>query len=280
MKILPFTIPKPQNDALLFQEDQQPTFYEYLHRHEEIQISYIKEGKGSIVVGDTVSRYERGDIIVLGSNLPHVFKSNKNLESHMLSIFFTETSFGNTFFETEELKSFHSFFRKANSGFQIKTPSEFTISTFQKFSKKSKLDRFISFVQLLKELNEAPSSAISSFTSIKKYSELEGRRMSSIFEYTMNHYREKITLDDIAKVAAMTPNAFCKYFKKRTRKTYITFLNELRIEESCKLLLQNPELSIAEIAEQSGFQNLSNFNRKFKALQIVSPLQFKQGHKA
>lgn len=276
MKVLPFTIPKPQRDALIFQEDKQPILYEFLHQHEEYQISYIKKGEGSLIVGDRVGFYKAGDVIVLGSNLPHVFKSNAKSSSwsHMLSVFFTETSFGTGFFEIEELKSLRSLFKKAENGFKLKSTSERAAILIQKIQKASKLDRFLLFLQLLKQLNTAKFESLSSFISEKKYSDNEGQRMGTIFQYTMNHFREKITLETIAKQAAMTSNAFCKYFKKRTRKTYITFLNEIRIEEACRLLREQTDMSIGEIAEHSGFQNISNFNRKFRQLKQLTPREY------
>lgn len=278
MKVLPFTIPKPKRDALIFQEDNQPVFYGVLHQHEEFQLSYVMQGEGSLIVGDTVGFYKAGDVVVLGSNLPHVFKSDPTTteSSHMLSVFFTKKAFGTFFFETEELKSLQSFFRKAENGFRLTHASEKWAALFEKIGKASKLDRFILFFQLLKQLNAARYEALSSFISEKKYTDIEGRRMGAVFQFTMNNFRKKITLDEIAKKAAMTPNAFCKYFKKRTRKTYITFLNEIRIEEACKLLREQPESSIAEIAEQSGFQNISNFNRKFKEIKGVKPMAFRK----
>ncbi|MCF6308445.1 MAG: AraC family transcriptional regulator [Flavobacteriaceae bacterium] len=92
----------------------------------------------------------------------------------------------------------------------------------------------------------------------------------------MSNFQKPITLDRISEEAAMTKNAFCKYFKKRTNKTYTTFLNELRIEKACSLLQTNTEHTIAEIAEKSGFQNISNFNRKFKLIKLVSPRVYKR----
>ena len=278
MKVLPFTIPKPKRDALILQEDKQLIFYEFLHRHEEIQISLIIEGRGTMIVGDRVINYEKGDLVVLGSDLPHVFQSesNGNSTSHMLTIFFTENSFGTGFFETEELKSLRSFFRKSENGFKISPARERITSLIHQIQKATKLDRFILFIQMLKAINRAPFESLSTFASEKKYSDLEGQRMGFVLQYTVNHFRKKITLEAIAKEAAMTPNAFCKYFKKRTRKTYVRYLTELRIEEACKLLREHPEMSIAAIAEQSGFQNISNFNRKFKEIKSVSPSKFRK----
>ena len=92
----------------------------------------------------------------------------------------------------------------------------------------------------------------------------------------MNHFHEVISLDDIAEVALMTKNAFCKYFKKRTNKTYVQFLNELRVEKSSQLLLSQKELSIAEVGFQSGFGNVSNFNRQFKLVKGMTPSSFRK----
>jgi len=280
MKVLPFTIPKPKRDALILQDDKQQSFYEFLHQHDEFQISLIVNGQGTLIVGDTVGFYKTGDVIVLAGNLPHVFKSNitSTKKSHMFSVFFTETSFGEGFFDTEELKSLTSFFQKAENGFKVSSPGEKIIIIFQKLQKASKLDRFILFVKLLKQINNAKYEVLSSFISEKKYTDNEGQRMGAVFQYTMTYFREKISLEEIAREAAMTTNAFCKYFKKRTRKTYITFLNELRIEEACKLLREEAEMSIAEIAENSGFQNISNFNRKFKQLKLMTPREYCNQH--
>lgn len=279
MKVLPFTIPKPKKDTLLLQEDKGPSFYALLHQHEELQISYIKEGEGALIVGDTVTFFKTGDIIVLGGNLPHVFKSDtsKGGTSHMRTVFFTESSFGVDFFMVEELKSLQSFFRKAANGFRVLSKNTKIKVLLEALFSASKLDRFILFLQLLKEVNTAKYESLSFFVSEKKYNDIEGQRMSAVFEYTMNHFQKEITLNTIAAEAAMTKNAFCRYFRKRTNKTYVTFLNELRIEEACKLLLVNTEFTIAEIAELCGFQNISNFNRVFKTQKGKTPRAFRKG---
>jgi AraC-like DNA-binding protein len=100
--------------------------------------------------------------------------------------------------------------------------------------------------------------------------------MSAVMEYTMNNYHTQISLETIAMVAAMTKNAFCKYFKKRTNKTYFRFLNELRVENASKLLLSDMDLSIAEIADKSGFNNISNFNRQFKTVKHIVPSEYRK----
>jgi len=278
MKVLPFTIPKPKRDSLILQENFEPTFYGLLHQHEEFQISYILAGEGTLIVGDSIHNYQEGDVFIFGENLPHVFRSDpsKTDFSHMKSVFFTKASFGRDFFEIEELKALSSFFKKAENGFKVLSNKNNTHKLFNQLFLASKLDRFILFFQLLKILKQSKVEPLSSFISDKKYSDNEGRRMSAVLEFTMNYFQHEISLNTIAQEAAMTKNAFCKYFKKRTNKTYITFLNELRIEEASKLLQVDKDRSITEIAEACGFQNISNFNRKFKHIKGKTPRDFRK----
>ncbi len=277
MKVLPFKIPKPEGYALIYQEDSEYVFYDKFHQHEEIQVSLIEHGEGTLIVGDTINYYQKGDVIVIGSNLPHVFKSDltNKIKSHMLSLFFTKEAFGKAFFNLEELKQLRPFFRNTENGF--KTTSNVNLSAlFYRLKDANKLQQFILFLEILKLLSKTKRKPLSSFVYEKQYTDLEGKRMSDIMEFTMNNYKENISLEAVAKVAAMTNNAFCKYFKKRTNKTYFKFLNELRVENASKLLLTNRDLSIAEIAYKSGFNNISNFNRQFKIIKSHSPKEFKK----
>ncbi|GGD06174.1 AraC family transcriptional regulator [Hyunsoonleella pacifica] len=278
MKALPFKIPKPNQDALIYQVDLGVAFYDKLHQHEEIQLSLIVEGEGALIVGDSVNYYTRGNIVVIGSNIPHLFKSDitRFKNSKMISLFFTKSSFGNDFFELEELKELDPFFKSAKHGFEVTSNLYHIKDCFFKLENASKLDRFLILLEVLKLCATSTHKNLSSFVSNKKYTDNEGRRMRNIFEYTINNYEKEVSLKTIAEVANMTKNAFCKYFKKRTNKTYFQFLNELRIENSCKHLHKNKDISITEIAEKVGFNNISNFNRQFKAIKKMSPSEFRK----
>ena len=278
MKVLPFKIPKPEQDSLVYQEDKGLVFYDKLHQHEEIQLSLIVEGEGTLIVGDTISYYRQHDIFVIGSNLPHVFKSDPEASSNslMLSLFFTNTSFGKHFFELEELQELGLFFKRASHGFKIISAKKTIIPLFFELKASSKFERFIILLKLLKVTATSNFKSLSSFIYEKRYNDIEGKRMRDVFEYTMAYYQRDISLEAIAEVATMTKNAFCKYFKKRTNKTYFQFLNELRIEYACKLLLTNNDFSIAEIADKSGFINISNFNRQFKSAKKITPSKFRK----
>jgi len=280
MKVLPFKIPKPEHNAFVFQIDDDEAFYDKLHQHEEIQLSLIVEGEGTLIVGDTINHYSKGDIFVIGSNLPHVFRSDVSASknSQMLTLFFSKESFGLYFFELEELKELQPFFKRSKQGLKVITKQNAIRELFYQLEKSSKLNRFLILFQLLKLISTANYRSLSSFIYNKKYNDNEGNRMRNVFEYTMNHFKSQITLDTVAEVANMTKNAFCKYFKKRTNKSYFSFLNELRIENACKLLISNKEMAVAEIAELSGFNNLSNFNRQFQILKRQSPTDYRKNN--
>ena len=277
MKVLPFKIPKPEYKAFIYQEDHELYFYDKLHQHEEIQISLIVNGEGTLVIGDSITDYKSNDVLVIGSNLPHVFKSqiHPTEKSHMLSLFFTKKSFGEHFFELEELQELQSFFKRSIHGFKIISSKKKLSYLFLELKTPSKFKRFLLLLELIKIASSASYKSLSSFIYNKKYSNIEGKRMRDVMEFTMDNYQNDISLNAVASIASMTKNAFCKYFKKRTNKTYFTFLNELRIEYACKLLNGNQDLTVTEIARLSGFNNISNFNRTFKLLKNRPPLQFK-----
>jgi AraC-like DNA-binding protein len=278
LKVFPFKIPKVANIGLMYQEDIEIYFYDKLHQHDEIQISFIEKGNGTLFIGDKICAYTKGSVFVIGSNIPHAFKSDKGVaeSSKMLSVFFTKSSFGASFFELDEFAEIDAFFEKSSRGFNLESNFEAIISLFLQFHNASKLERFILFLEVLKLLTISKITPLASFVYQKKYTDIEGKRMRTIFEYTLENYDQKITLEAIANKANMTKNAFCKYFKNRTNKTYFNFLNEIRIENACKFIVSEKEMSIHEIAFKTGFNNISNFNRQFKEVKKMTPLKYRE----
>lgn len=278
MKVLPFKIPKPENVTLYIQNYKGESFYEKLHQHKEIQISLILEGEGTYIIGDCVGEFKKNDIFVIGENLPHIFKRDTAFESEteMVSLFFSKNSYGEAFFELPEFEHLHSFFDDSILGFQVESNQQQLTLLLAQINVLSKYEKFISFLDILKLISEAEKRTLSSLINLKKYAGNEGKRMSDIFQYTMNNFDKEVSLNNIADVANMTPNAFCRYFKQRTNKTFVNFLIDVRIGNACKLLTKNNDLNITEISYKSGFNNLANFNRKFKAIKGITPSEFKK----
>ncbi len=278
MKVLPFKIPKSTTDTLIVQEDKETIFYDKFHQHEEIQISIIMSGEGSLIVGDTITDYKPNDILVFGSNVPHVLKSAfSEEESYMISIFFTKDSFGSTFFELPEFEELSGFFRNSVYGIKVLSKKKKLKKEFIKIvNSEDRFDRFSIFFKVLKLLKNANTGTISSFISKRTYTDNEGRRMARVLQSVMNDFNRDFSLKEAADLANMTPNAFCRYFKQRTNKTFFQFLIEVRIENACRLISKESDMTISEASYNSGFKNLSNFNRKFKEIKGITPSEYKK----
>lgn len=281
MKVVPFQIPKNTEEAFRVQVDDLPHLYNHLHQHPEIQLTLIKESNGTLVAGDYVGPFHAGDVFVIGGNQPHVFRNDekffkKRSKAVAITIFFDETTFGENFWLLEEMKSLQQFLKNSSGGFRItgrkkKSLAEKLISIVD----AKGIDRLIIFLEILKlltsrkEMHSLATPVIQ--RNIKSY---DGSRLNKVIEFTFKEFQRPITLKEVAGLANLTPEAFCKYFKTRTRKTYINFLNEIRVNHACRLLTEDK--SISAICYDCGFMNLSNFNRIFKKIKHVSPGEWRK----
>lgn len=281
MKVHPFQIPKPLHQNLIVQVDREMVFYDKLHQHAEIQLTLIVKAKGKLIVGDSIHPFEDGDFFVIGPHSPHLFKNDSTDEmAHRISLFFTETTFGESFFELPDLEELHPLFNVSKEGFQVLGDTKDIQNAMKQLPNLQKLERFICFFNLLKNLCYADKKTLTNFVSSKKMGSSQGERMQTIFDYVVTNFQNEINLDTVSCKVHMTPNAFCKFFKQHTNKTFFQFLIELRIEHACQLLNRaDDQNSILEISEQSGFSSISNFNRQFKKLKGVIPSRFAAQHK-
>src|SRR5690606_3420304 len=185
-------------------------------------------------------------------------------------------AFGSHFFEIPELELIHRFFHKTESGFEPLTKNVSIGKLMLKISRTTKFSKYISFIKLLKKLCECETMVLTNFIYPMQISKFDGERLQVVFDYVIDNFHKEITLKKVSSLIHMTPNAFCRYFKNRTNKTFFKYLIELRIEHACQLLKNNPDFSIAQIYDQSGFNSISNFNRKFKELKKLSPSAYLQ----
>jgi len=283
MKVLPFTIPASQDKTILVQEDIGPQFYPHLHRHEEIQLTLVLKGEGTLLVGNSMHSFKANEVYFIGANMPHVFKSDDsyfspgaNKETHALTIFFNTKGRLASLFDLPELKNVYTFFSTHYSGFRIPEVAFNDISgRILSIKYSSGLDQLMQFFQLLKTLSGLENTTpLSSDVQPKTFSDHEGMRISNIYNYIMKHYNRDLTLDEVAGAAYMTPQAFCRYFKKHTRVTFVSFLNDIRINEACKKLLDGSYDSVSAVAFNCGFNSITNFNRVFKSTTGKSPREY------
>ena len=284
MKALSFKIPKLEEESLKLQEDKLNHFYDLFHFHPEYQITLMLKGEGSFTIGESTGKFEKGNLFIIGSNVPHVFRSagefyeNSKLISHSLSIFFKEDSFGSNFFNLPETKHIGQMFSEFNRG--VKLASEKKImKCFLNVFECEGLERIKKFLDLMNEISSCGTiEFLSREKEIIKATEQSDKRLNEVFNFVLDNYKGEIKLKTISGIANLSEPAFCRYFKKRTRKTFFDFLNELRINEACKLLL-NKDISISEAAFEVGFNNISNFNRKFRSILGVTPTEYSKRKK-
>lgn len=279
-KALPFKIPKITNASLILQEDSEPYFYDKLHQHEEFQLTLILSGTGTLVHGEYVAPFEEGDVFLMGSNVPHVFRCDESFyaeekSAHAISIFFNQEQLEVLQVNFPEFESINIFCHQAKLGGKAGEELKLKIGAMmQELFRMEAFDRLIQFFSVLRNLSGHEQWHTLLEQSARRVREQDGKRLEDVFSYTLSNYQRPITIDEIADIANMNKSSFCRYFKQHTRKSYIDFLNEYRIQKAC-VLLANPDKSIANVAFEIGFTNLSNFNRQFKRLKGVTPREFR-----
>ncbi|WP_259069269.1 AraC family transcriptional regulator [Mucilaginibacter sp. X4EP1] len=284
MKILQFTIPVAHDKSVIIDQVELPYFYPYLHRHKEAQITWIQRGEGTLIAGNNMHDFASGEIYLLGANLPHLFKSSPEYfkpdngrSVKAFTLFFNPEGVLSGLFELPEMKAFKIFLQQHQQGFKIPEAYFNEVSEAMNAIKNSHgADNLMQFFNLLKSLFSINTKLepLSTYGSIPAITENEGIRIGNIYNFIMQNYSEAITLEDVAKAACMTPESFCRYFKKHTGHTFIAFLNEIRINEACKKLIAHKFESISTVAYKCGFKSITNFNRVFKCVIGTSPREY------
>ncbi len=283
MKVLPFTIPVSHDRTVIVKEEILPYFYPHLHQHEEIQLTFIQKGEGTLLVGNSMHSFREGELYLIGANIPHVFKSSPSYFAsgdtdavHALTLFFSTKGKLSSLFDLPELRNIYSFFSHHYSGFRVPPQSFNDISgRMLSIQYANGLDQLMQFFQLLKSLSALENMMpLATDVPAKSYTDYEGMRISNIYSYIMQNYNRDITLEEVAAIAFMTPQAFCRYFKKHTGLTFVSFLNEIRINEACKKLINGSYESVSSVAYDCGFNSITNFNRVFKSTIHKSPREY------
>jgi len=285
MKVLPFTIPASHDKTIMVQTEDMPHFYTHLHRHKEIQLTWIQEGEGTLVAGMNMHLFHAREIYLFGANMPHVFKSDpeyfsgdSNKKIRTVTVFFNPTDKLAALFDLPEMRTVQHFLDAYNCGFKV--PQQLFSDVSDRLTAllhSDGIDQLMQFLQLLKALSDVKDlEPLTVDTFPKSINDNEGMRVASIYNYIIQNYNKDLTLEEVAEQAFMTPHAFCRYFKKHTRYTLVSFLNKVRINEACKQLMSGSHNGIASIAYGCGFNSIANFNRVFKSITGKSPRNYKE----
>jgi AraC-like DNA-binding protein len=286
MKLLKKTL-ESQVYSFEVQELLEPHFDSSWHFHPHYQLFTVFEGNGTRFIGDDIQYFEVGDTVFLGPNIPHLWRSDKayfeqnsGLKTHGIVVYFTEDFLGNHFFEKSEMFKLKQLLQNGQRGMNIVGEMREKIrNSLQELSKLTGFERILKLLSMLHELSQTTDyQFIASFGYINMYKISETERMQKVYDYVMKHFKEEVRLSELASLVSMSDAAFCRYFKSRTNKSFFDFIAEIRIGHACKLLHEGT-LNVTQIAYESGYNTISNFNRQFKHLVGKSPLLYQKEYR-
>lgn len=278
MKVYSFAVPLLKNQVLLVEEHSDTTYHPNYHYHAELQLNFVISGNGNVLVDNSFSSFSENDIIMIGSNTPHQFNSIDAKEgNHIISIYFDKAIIPENFETPSEFRSILQLFKQSKRGLKFSSfGSELGFLFHQINSSSEHFERYLILLKILSLLIMESYEEIATNKFRKEYHNYDGEKIKKVIDLTLNEFHRKITLDEVAELSNLSVGAFCKYFKRRTSKTFIHFLNEVRINNACLLLIGNKELSVSEIAYNCGFTNPTVFNRTFKKYKNMTPLNYRR----
>lgn len=248
------------------------------HYHPEIELVFVNGGAGKRQIGSHISYYTDGDLILIGSNLPHCgftddHTGNKNETVIQLKPYFL----GNDFLNLPETKSIQELFQQAKGGIAFGGETKKIIGDrIEAMENQLPFERLLSIIGILKELEHSKDFKILNAEGFSMETQVQDNdRINMVFNYVKDHFQEQISLEEVASMASMTVPSFCRYFKKITKKTFTRFVNEYRVVHASKLLAEKP-IGISDICFESGFNNFSHFNKLFKEFTGKSASQYRQ----
>ncbi|MDO6738672.1 AraC family transcriptional regulator [Wenyingzhuangia sp. 2_MG-2023] len=283
MKILQKKI-TPSNKSFSVYKNNKPYLDESWHLHQELELIYIIEGEGTCFIGDNVHEFKAGELSLIGSNMPHLWRNSDeyhkdiNLKAEVIVLHFNEDFLGKDFFEKTEMVLIKNLISKASNGIAFLADD---VKSFvaQEMSRLLTLTGFKSIACLLGILDALASTKdIKEFASngyTEKIYVKDSQRLEKVYQFVLENLGREIHLDEVAEIAHLGVSPFCRFFKKRMHKTFSQFLNEVRVGHACKLLIEN-KLSISEVTYSCGYNSQTNFNRQFKKIKGINPKAFQK----
>ena len=266
-----------QSFVYKIEEDVWPVY----HFHPEFDLLYFKKDQGRLIVGDHLGSFNKGDIIFLSPNVPHALHAQERKiitnDNAIYVIQFSVDSLGKDFLEKYELEGIKNFLESCNQGFKLKGETlKKTRILMEKADGLTPLKQLGILLEILENFSENPQDieAITSPVLNPIMKEDTASKINTIINHILENKHRHISLDEISDKLCMTSKSFCRFFKKNTGKNFVAYVNEIKIGEACKLLIST-ELTVSEICHESGFNNISNFNRRFLQLKGVSPKEYR-----
>jgi AraC-like DNA-binding protein len=265
-------------------QDMVPYINNRWHYHQEVELIHFKKGEGTQFIGDSIRRFKAGDVVLVGSGLPHYwrfddvyFDENQPTSADVRVCHFCENFWGEQFLQLPENLNIKTVLDKAKRGLQITGKTRTVVAEFLDVLLHTEgPHRIMLLTQALTAIADCKQPiALSSIGFKHDLLDAENDRINAIYDFSLKNFKRPIQLDEIASVANISPNSFCRYFKSKTRKTFSQFLIEVRVGHACKLLIEN-KMSIKQLCFESGFNNFTSFHKYFKLITGKSPLSYQK----
>lgn len=254
------------------------------HYHPECELTYILKGEGTRFIGDNVQHFGPGDLVFSGPNLPHCWTNDDTDDkdpqrNSLLVLQFKPECFGSDFIISPDAQSLVELIEYSKRGLRFSGPVvEQVGAAIERLQGESGLTRLTTFVHLLDLLVQAENvEELTSELYVNDTRDFHGGRMGKVMAYVKQNLSEDIKQSEVADLVSMTPQGFSRFFRATTGRTFVSFVNVMRIMEACRLLVSTDE-DIIDIAFQCGYANLSNFNRRFSELKQTTPREYRSQH--
>jgi AraC-like DNA-binding protein len=265
----------PADTSFIIREYHQSHFTAPFHFHHAYEVIMIVKSYGKIYGGNKVLNFSEGDIYLFGPGFGHCFYNDQSFidtgdTAHAIVVQFTEDFIGKDFFDNPELRKVKKMLQQAPAGVKFNPPAPATKKLFFQLREKQQLPGLILLLQLLDGLSGQRKVLLNDTPGKIYYHQNDSSKIELVFKYVIENFKSEVNSKSAAALIFLNEAAFCRYFKRRTRKTFSQFVNEVRVTHATKLLLDK-DASIAEVCYACGYNNVSYFNRQFKILHGVTP---------
>lgn len=266
--------PERSFTAKVVERPSRPRLSQAWHFHPEVEICYTLESRGRRFVGNQISTYEEGDLVLFGSNLPHGFTTD--LACRQVVIQMMPDFLGKAFVDAPELYPVRSLFDRSLRGLEVRGPSKRrAVGLIERLLDEHGMPQLLLLLELLYALAETDDAeALCPEDYVIEVGEEHFGRMKVVYDHVLEHYQSDVRVGDVAAKLNLSESAFYKFIKRSTKKTYTQIVNEFRIHHACRLLMSTNR-PIQAVCFDSGYNNVSYFNRKFKAIMQRSPREFR-----
>jgi len=267
----------------IFQDNLEKSTWHY---HNNFEISFITEGSGKRIVGDSIEEFQPGDLVFIGRNLPHVWIADKesriptNRTLEMVFLQFTLNVLSPQLLILPEFCHVKRALDLSERGIQIIGDTLNKVSEIMlQLPYLIGFERMVHFFMMMDIIGESETNVqLASKEYLTSRFTTGNKRIEVIHNYLMNNYREDVNLKNLAALVNMAEGSLCRFFKMNMGITLFEYLNKIKTDFACKLLM-NKDLGILDVCLDSGFNNISHFNKQFKKITGVPPSEYRKRFK-